>query len=51
MMRLGASDGVRHTGGFDSNTICNSLSPSLANIVRFGSLRIIISLTVLKRVY
>ena len=34
-----------------SNTNCNSLSSPLADIVRFGLLRIAVSLTVLKRVY
>ena len=31
-----------------SNTICNNLSPLLADIVRFNSLRIVVSLTVFK---
>ena len=35
----------------DFDTICNNSSPPLADIVRFGSLRIVVSLTVLKRVY
>ena len=33
------------------NTICNSPSPPLADIVRFGPLRIVVNFTVTKLVY
>ena len=41
---------MTHRSVSGSDIICNSSSSSLANIVRFGSLRIIVSLTILKRI-
>ena len=41
---------LAHHSVSSSNTICNSLSSPLADIIRFGPLRIVVSLTILKRV-
>ena len=42
---------AKHRSTFDFDTICNSPSPPQTDIVRFGLLCIVISLTVLKCVY
>jgi len=45
----GPASSLAHCPVSGSDTICNSSSPLLTDIVRFGSLRIAISLTVLRR--
>ena len=46
--RCGISQSTSMTA---SDNICNSSSPPLVDIVRFDSLRIVVSLTILKRAY
>ena len=47
----GPASSLAHRPVSDSDTICKSQNPPLADIVRFGPLHIAVSLTILKHVY
>ena len=48
---LGPAFSLAHCSESGSNTICNRPSPPIEDIVRFGPLHIIVSLTIFKCVY